>query len=74
MRGELFRNILTSNVSDDLNGASVSTQNVEALRNHVINQMNKQIAVKEMCMYCKGAINKIQLLKNRIIMVKRKSR
>lgn len=51
---------------------NVSTQNTETLRNQVVNQTLKEITSRKNCMYCKKHINKIQPLKNKIIMVSRK--
>lgn len=55
---------------DSLNN-NVSTQNTETLRNQVVNQMLKEITARKICMYCKKHINKIQPLKNKIILVSR---
>lgn len=68
----LFKRFLNIIILDDLNGDLVTTQNVESLKNFVFNQTLKQITATEMCMYCKAEINKMQLLKNKIIMAMRK--
>lgn len=52
---------------------NISTQNTETLRNQVINQMLKEITTKKICMYCKKHINKIQPLKNKIILESRQT-
>ncbi|XP_057669657.1 DNA-directed RNA polymerase I subunit RPA1 [Diorhabda carinulata] len=54
-------------------GKYVISQNTETLRNYFINQMLKEVKAKGVCMFCKSIIEKIQTLKNKIILVKRKT-
>lgn len=55
-----------------LGGKYVISQNTETLRNYLINQMLKEGKSRAVCMFCKTGIEKIQALKNKIILITRK--
>ncbi|KAJ8947655.1 hypothetical protein NQ318_009539 [Aromia moschata] len=52
---------------EEIKGKTVLCQNTEALRNQILSQLLKDFSPKKMCMFCKSSIDKIQVLKNRII-------
>ncbi|CAH2001248.1 unnamed protein product [Acanthoscelides obtectus] len=55
-----------------LKGNILSTQNVETLRNQFIYKTLRDVKARKTCMFCKRHIDRIQALKNKIILSARK--
>nr|XP_023017078.1 uncharacterized protein LOC111506283 [Leptinotarsa decemlineata] len=64
---------LATETFEKLGGRYVLSTNTEKLQNHVIYEMLKEVKTKAACMFCKQRIDRIQALKNRIILNIRKS-
>lgn len=58
----------------ELEGKVVLNKNTEALRNLFINDMLKEVKIGKVCLYCKKSIDKIQVLKNKVILTGRKTK
>lgn len=53
--------------SEELKGKLVTNKNTEALRNHFVEKMVKNIKLHRSCIHCKSPKSKLQTLKNKII-------
>ncbi|RZB40094.1 DNA-directed RNA polymerase I subunit RPA1 [Asbolus verrucosus] len=59
---------------DKLQGKYVLNKNTETLRNQFVNGMLKEVKTRKTCMHCKKSMDKIQVLRSRIILSKRVER
>ncbi|KAG5891414.1 hypothetical protein JTB14_031480 [Gonioctena quinquepunctata] len=64
---------LANDSFDELGGRCVLSTNTERLRNQFINEMLREVKTRTVCMFCKKKIDKIQALKNKIILITRKT-
>lgn len=64
--------MLAQETFENLDGKYVLTKNTETLRNQFINEMLKQVTPRTNCMHCKNSMDRVQLLRNKIILSTRK--
>ncbi|CAG9861401.1 unnamed protein product [Phyllotreta striolata] len=64
---------VTNLIEDTEEQKHVLNQNTETLRNKFINDFLKEVKTTHVCMFCKGRINRLQTLKNKIILISRKT-
>lgn len=59
---------VADNAADELKGKIVTNKNTEALRNHFVEKLVKNIKSAKVCIHCRSPKTKIQSLKNKIIL------
>ncbi|CAG9831713.1 unnamed protein product [Diabrotica balteata] len=64
--------VLADETLKNLGGNNITSQNTETLRNTFVSKMLKDVKSRKICLFCKTRINKIQALKNRIILTTKK--
>ncbi|KAJ8970269.1 hypothetical protein NQ317_017164 [Molorchus minor] len=64
---------LANETLGELDGKYDLSQNTEFIRNDLLSQLLKEASVGKQCQFCKSEINKVQVLKNRIIVSTRRS-
>lgn len=63
---------LAKETLEKLDEKYILSKNTEKLKNQFINSMLKEIKTRQSCMHCKCALDKIQVLRNRVILSNRK--
>ncbi|EFA05003.1 DNA-directed RNA polymerase I subunit RPA1-like Protein [Tribolium castaneum] len=64
---------LAQEMQEKLNGEYVLTKNTETLRNQFVNEMLREVKARETCMHCKHSMEKVQVLRNKIILSKKRN-